>query len=71
MITRRVPIDFQAIAKVTGIRNMTIRHMGLLGWVVRDNSRTDGVHVTSIHPPEMERGEKRVSIEDNHWCFHK
>lgn len=70
MIIRRVPLDFQAISKTTGIRNGTIRCMGLIGWVVRDNHRTDGVHVTALHPPEMERGERRISIEDNQWCFH-
>lgn len=70
MITRRVPIDFQAIAKATGITNGTVGHMGDLGWVVRDNNCKDGVHVASIVPPPMRICEKRVTIVKNHWCFH-
>lgn len=69
MIVRRVPIDFAAVSKDTGIVNGTIGH-GALGWVVRDNDCKSHYSVSLIDPPAMLPGETRISISDNHWCFH-
>ena len=50
MIVRRVPIDFAAVSKDTGIVNGTIGH-GALGWVVRDNDCKSHYSVSLIDPP--------------------
>jgi|GEM_PF-4164377 hypothetical protein len=69
MITRRVPIDFAAIAEATGITNGTIGH-NALGWVVRDNNCKSYYRVFLIDPPQMLPGETRITIANDHWCFH-
>ena len=72
MISRRVPIDFSAIAKETGIRNGTVANHSAFGWVVRDNSRPPtSVRLVCIDPPAMNPDETSVTIQDNQWCFHK
>ena len=72
MITRRIPIDFDAISKETGVKNGTIARHSAFGWVVRDNScPPTHTHLACITPPEMMPDETSITIDSNHWCFHK
>ena len=66
-LTRKVPMDFEAIARETGIRSGKVCRSEMFGWGVYAN---DEPYFASIDPPPMEPGETDVRIEDNAWCFY-
>ena len=58
-------IDFQDIAKQTGIRKGKIfRSKTFNCWVVSGGD----VHLTVIEPPKID-GKEPVRIEDDHWIY--
>ncbi len=67
--TRRIPIDFHAIAESTGLRRGKVARSPIFGWVVANVHDDPGPNFTCIEPPGMHDGETRLWIEGDYWCF--
>lgn len=71
MTTRRVPIDFDAVAEETGIRRGKIFYSELVhDWCVMSTCDAPVICMTSVTPPPAEPGET-LTIEGNDWVFTK
>ena len=69
-IIKRIPIDYQAVARETGMRKGKIAKSPLFGWGVFDSTGSTGVHFAEVTVPEVE-GSDFVCIEKDHWCYYK
>ena len=66
-ITRRVPIDFAAVAKEAGMRKGKLVHSRLFGWGVYAMS---GPQFRCASAPPMLPGETELRIVGKDWCFY-
>ncbi len=69
-LVRREPIDFEDIARQTGMRKGKLCHTPF-GWAVQNTHGLDGADVALIETPPLRAEESEIRIEDNHWCFYK
>lgn len=67
---RRVRIDFNDIARQSGMRRGKIGFIAPLGWVVQNTSGDPSYpDAACITPPPMEEGETTVKIEHGFWVY--
>ena len=67
-IVRRIPMDFRAIAKESGISKGKVVFGDWLGWGVQNDDH-NGIDFGCITPPSMQDGEDFLKIVNNEWCF--
>lgn len=68
--TRRVPIDFESVAKESGLTRGKLCHSPHFGWCVQNMQGADGPDIGAVTPPAMQPSETRIAVEDGHWCFY-
>ena len=70
-MTRRIPVDFIALANESGMTRGQLCHSAHSGWVVANTTgNPDWPDMATVTPPAMEAGETRLTVEDRHWCFY-
>lgn len=66
---RRVPIDFKAVVKESGLRRGRLCHSPIFGWGVQNTHGDETIDFGCVTAPVMQPGECRITIEKREWCF--
>lgn len=70
MSERRLPMDFAAIAKESGMTRGKVCRSLIAGWCVQNDSvNPDWPNIACITPPEFQDGETQLKIEGKEWVF--
>lgn len=70
-LTRKLPIDFAALARETGLKRGNVCHHAVFGWCIQNTYGENAPDIICINPPAMEPGETFLKIEKANWCFYK